>query len=495
MEHRRIPVAAQLGQPGDVFDDGGAAWAVVDQQGIVTGWSEGARQLLGHPPDEVVGKPAARLLDEDLPPEMLREIKALKRWSGRVRLRHRNGHRVECGLIAHHRAKSDTGSDWFLVCPIAGAITPEDHPLIEQSFQQSPCCALNLFDTDARLRRGNAYSESALGLTEAETRGLRISEFDLDPEIARIERAVGQALETGEAQFLETYGQTPGESREHAWSVHAYPVRDESGAVRGVGVACHDMTEQYWARKRLQLLSDASVRIGSTLDVARTAQELAEVAVPEFADFATVDLLVGSGPRPGTARPGAVRLRRVAHQSILPGIPEAVVPLGEVDAYAVDSPTAECLATGNAVLCADDIALLIARTRTLDARHVASWDLPADPAIVAQARKLVAAQLMAWDLMEASFVTELIISELVTNAIRYAAPPIQLRLIHDRHLICEVSDASSTAPHLRRAHTYDEGGRGLLLVAQLTRGWGTRYGETGKTIWAEQVLDATQPGV
>jgi serine phosphatase RsbU (regulator of sigma subunit)/anti-sigma regulatory factor (Ser/Thr protein kinase) len=143
----------------------------------------------------------------------------------------------------------------------------------------------------------------------------------------------------------------------------------------------------------------------------------------------------------------------------------------------------------------DDIALLIARTHALGARHVASWDLPADPAIVAQARRLVAAQLVAWDLTEASFVTELVISELVTNAIRHAAPPIQLRLIHDRHLICEVSDASNTAPHLRRAHTYDEGGRGLLLVAQLTRGWGTRHADSGKTIWAELDLDVLQPGI
>jgi hypothetical protein len=64
----------------------------------------------------------------------------------------------------------------------------------------------------------------------------------------------------------------------------------------------------------------------------------------------------------------------------------------------------------------------------------------------------------------------------------------QLRLIRDRNLICEVSDASNTAPHLRRARTYDEGGRGLLLVAQLTQGWGTRQTYTGKTIWAEQAL-------
>jgi anti-sigma regulatory factor (Ser/Thr protein kinase) len=88
------------------------------------------------------------------------------------------------------------------------------------------------------------------------------------------------------------------------------------------------------------------------------------------------------------------------------------------------------------------------------------------------------------------FVTELVVSELVTNAIRYGRPPIELRLIHDRTLICEVSDGSTTAPHLRRARTFDEGGRGLLLVAQLTQGWGTRQITNGKIIWAEQSLPA-----
>lgn len=87
-----------------------------------------------------------------------------------------------------------------------------------------------------------------------------------------------------------------------------------------------------------------------------------------------------------------------------------------------------------------------------------------------------------------AFTTELVVSELVTNAIRYASAPIQLRLIQDGTLICEVSDASNTAPHLRRARTFDEGGRGLFLVAQLSRRWGTRHRTNGKTIWAEQAL-------
>ncbi|WP_189216144.1 MULTISPECIES: SpoIIE family protein phosphatase [Streptomyces] len=139
----------------------------------------------------------------------------------------------------------------------------------------------------------------------------------------------------------------------------------------------------------------------------------------------------------------------------------------------------------------DDVALLIARTEALDADRVAVWDMPADPAMVATARQHTVEQLARWGLEEVAFVTELVVSELVTNAIRYGGAPIQLRLIRDNSLICEVSDASSTSPHLRRARTYDEGGRGLLLVAQLTDRWGTRPNRNGKTIWAEQSL----PGV
>ncbi|MCG0291114.1 ATP-binding protein, partial [Streptomyces sp. PSAA01] len=125
----------------------------------------------------------------------------------------------------------------------------------------------------------------------------------------------------------------------------------------------------------------------------------------------------------------------------------------------------------------------------LHSDRVATWDIPADAAAVAEARRNTTGQLLAWGLEEAVFTTELIVSELVTNAIRYGRPPIRLRLIRDRGgLICEVSDTSNTAPHLRRARLFDEGGRGLMLVAQLATRWGTRQGPDGKTIWVEQHL-------
>ncbi|MFE5655539.1 SpoIIE family protein phosphatase [Streptomyces sp. NPDC056517] len=136
----------------------------------------------------------------------------------------------------------------------------------------------------------------------------------------------------------------------------------------------------------------------------------------------------------------------------------------------------------------DDVALLVARTRALDPGHVATLDLPSDPAAVSGARRFAADTLGSWGLDELSFTTELIVSELVTNAIRYGKPPVHLRLVLDSALTCEVFDANSTAPHMRRARTFDEGGRGLLLVAQFAERWGTRHGREGKTIWAEQAL-------
>ncbi len=95
----------------------------------------------------------------------------------------------------------------------------------------------------------------------------------------------------------------------------------------------------------------------------------------------------------------------------------------------------------------DDIALLIARTRALNTNQIATFNLPSHPAIVAQARQHTTTQLTTWNLTDTTFTTELIVSELVTNAIRYGHPPIQLRLIHHNHtLTTEVSDTSNTTP-------------------------------------------------
>ncbi|MEY9863792.1 PAS domain S-box-containing protein [Catenulispora sp. GAS73] len=894
------------------------AECVVDAQGRVTRWNEGAQSLLGYPVAEIVGHPAVELMAEPVSPADLQRAVGAEpeRWSGTLALRHRDGRRVDVVVVAHHGAPGCAPDTWRVVCPLDGRQPrPEDDDLAHWAFDQLPRCSVSLYDADLRYRRSNQSMETVVGLPDDAIRGLRIHDITTQPQTGALADGLRRAVDSSEPCRLESFQRTGGQRRSHAWSVDFAPLKDPDGEVRGVALVAHDITEQYWARKRLVLLNEAASRIGSTLDVAQTARELMEVTVPELADFASVDLLTAleSDAEVGEeALHGTVTLRRVAHRfapgsspalktvldigvadsypeftpparalaggagvlsnaedaefmewmrtdsvraarireqgyhsmlavplrarvatlgvavfyrrsrqdrmerfdhddlllaeelaaraavaidnarrytreretalslqrSLLPRrVPEHsavevatrylpagaqpgiggdwfdVIPLsgarvalvvgdvvghgiqasatmgrlrtavrtladvdlppdellthlddlvvrlsaeaeavvvggggaevgvaaeaeavavggadvgavaepevarvagaevgataeaeavavagadvgavaeaeavrvggvdvgaeaeavavagvgvgaGETDAeqpvsaragtaqpvsahagsevgatccYAVYDPVSRTctlasaghpppviappggpatvlpisvgpplgigglpfeatvvelaehsllalysdgliesrerdLDEGMAKLCdvlsapdrsldescdavlstlitgrpQDDVALLLTRTRALDAGRVAAWDVASDPAAVSQTRKDVSGRLSAWGLEDLSFATELIVSELVTNAIRYGAPPITLRLIQDDTLICEVSDCSSTAPHLRRARVFDEGGRGLMLVAQFARSWGTRHTPTGKTIWAE----------
>ncbi|MFG2786495.1 SpoIIE family protein phosphatase [Streptomyces sp. NPDC048419] len=200
--------------------------------------------------------------------------------------------------------------------------------------------------------------------------------------------------------------------------------------------------------------------------------------------FETVELELAEGSQLVLYTDGLVEDR---HRDIDSGLDR----LRTVLATAGRAPEDTCEAVLDALLPVrpgDDVALLVARTHVLGPDRIAEWELPSDPAVVSRARSAVTAQLAAWGLDDLAFTTELVASELVTNAIRHATGPVQLRLLRDRALICEVSDGSSTSPRLRRARSEDEGGRGLFLVARLTERWGTRYTPYGKVIWTEQPL-------
>ncbi|MFF2996923.1 SpoIIE family protein phosphatase [Streptomyces sp. NPDC057950] len=131
---------------------------------------------------------------------------------------------------------------------------------------------------------------------------------------------------------------------------------------------------------------------------------------------------------------------------------------------------------------------LTARARATEPTDIATWGLPNEPSAVADARARAAAQLTSWGLPDLSFTVTLVVSELVTNAIRYSTGPIQLRLIRDHALICEVSDTSRAAPHAGEPAPSEQGGRGLSIVAHLTQGYGTRYTMSGKIVWTELSL-------
>ncbi|WP_326573785.1 SpoIIE family protein phosphatase [Streptomyces sp. NBC_00481] len=788
----------------------GVASAAVDARGLVIAWSAGARRVLGYTHGEVVGRRAVDLLAEALPDSARSRLAEPADWRGPVHARHRDGHDVELELEAHPLLGSAGEAQWFLT-----ATVPEPAARLRRwALDQLPV-PIALFDQDGLAVSANSAMEGVMGRPQEDLLGRRVG-VSADgmrrlPGFEELDDAVQRVLRTGEPMPYEAWLRAPGETHEHAWLVSLSPLKDGAGDVRGMCLAAIDSTEQFLARRRLTMLNESSNRIGSTLDVTRTAEELAEVCTDHLADFVVVDLLdsVLAGEE-ATLSPGAAPLvfRRTAQRSVLEGCPEAAVPVGSRHTYHEGSPPGRALTTGRALLyevddvtaglwaagsqerarsievhgihsmmavplrargitlglsilsrhrtpepfgeddlllaeelaaraavcvdnarrytreraialelqrsllphraprqaavevasryqpastragiggdwfdviplsgarvglvvgdvvghgvqasatmgrlrtavrtladvdlppdelltqlddivlrldsertadeaedaespgeigatclyavydpvsrrCSmaraghpppalispdgeaafldlpigpplgvgglpfetaefdvpegsvfalytdglvqapdrdlddglarlrqalcgtgrpleetcdgvlgslltdrpvDDVALLLARTRALDADRVATWDVPADPAFVGHARKLACEQLAAWRLEEVSFVTELVVSELVTNAIRYGGSPIQLRLIRETTLICEVSDSSGTAPHMRRARAFDEGGRGLLLVAQLTQRWGTRHTRTGKTIWAEQALPGT----
>ncbi|HEY7489323.1 MAG TPA: SpoIIE family protein phosphatase [Streptosporangiaceae bacterium] len=175
---------------------------------------------------------------------------------------------------------------------------------------------------------------------------------------------------------------------------------------------------------------------------------------------------------------------------------------GLFDAEAANTPMADLAkATLDSVYSdehRDDIAVLLARLRRLPKEQYVSWQLPSEPAAVRRARGLVSSALEEWDLAELSYTTELLASELITNALRYAkdetsSAPIELRLLYERTLICEVHDHSAALPRLRHATDDEESGRGLQVVSRLSHRWGTRRTATGKVVWCEQAVPGFDP--
>ena len=138
----------------------------------------------------------------------------------------------------------------------------------------------------------------------------------------------------------------------------------------------------------------------------------------------------------------------------------------------------------------DDIAILIARLSKIPADHHASWSVPPELTSAAEARHLIREPLRRWGLDELLPTTELLVSELVTNAIRYATGEVTIRLVLDGSLVCEVLDNSSALPRLRHAGRDEECGRGLEVVSQLSQRWGARRTRDGKIVWCEQQIPA-----
>jgi anti-sigma regulatory factor (Ser/Thr protein kinase) len=137
----------------------------------------------------------------------------------------------------------------------------------------------------------------------------------------------------------------------------------------------------------------------------------------------------------------------------------------------------------------DDIAVLMARLRRLPRDSIYTWTLPSELTSASRARTVIKRPLRRWGLTDLVPTAELLVSELITNAVRYAQGKIELRLVkEDTALFCEVLDDSAALPRLRYPEDHDERGRGLQVVSQVAQRWGARRAASGKVVWCELPL-------
>jgi PAS domain S-box-containing protein len=220
--------------------------------------------------------------------------------------------------------------------------------LAEQAFQQASM-SLSVFDTEQRYLRLNDVACRVMGVPEDVLIGRFFPESVEDAEHSHsFLNNLRLVAETGRPVRYNSWAGAPALNREHAWSIEMWPLKDDSGEVTGVALSAFDSTEQYLAQQRLALLNEAAAGIGTTLDVVRTAEELVEILVPRYADFASVDLLpwVLGADEPPPTPDGEIVLRRVAHGSVTEGAPDAAVHLGQADVYPPSSPPVRALREG-----------------------------------------------------------------------------------------------------------------------------------------------------
>ena len=136
----------------------------------------------------------------------------------------------------------------------------------------------------------------------------------------------------------------------------------------------------------------------------------------------------------------------------------------------------------------DDLAVLMAHVPSGTDHRFTQWTLGPLPESVSRARSLVRRTLRAWGLAALTDTTTLLVSELVTNAVRYARGTIELRLAKGGVFVCEVADGDVRIPRRRHSSPDEEGGRGLTIVSEYSQAWGTRPTASGKVVWFELAL-------
>ncbi|MGX1881537.1 SpoIIE family protein phosphatase [Streptomyces sp. NPDC055287] len=378
------PVPAHPDRPGGAPSESGGlldllsvAAVVLDAQGRIVLWSPQAEDLFGYSAEEALGRFAGRLLVKEKHLELVdglfdQVMAGGAGWAGVFPMSHRDG---STRLVEFRNMRlEDSRKDLYALGLATDQATlhrlERDLALSTRLVSQSPI-GLAVVDTDLRYVTVNPALERINGLSAAEHVGRDVREALPFLDTESIEASMREVMATG-APILdrESVGSTPAApDREQAWSVSFYRLEGSNGKVLGVAVSVVDVTERRsatieaaHARQRLALVADASIRIGTTLDLDQTARELAEVSVPELADVAAVDVLdsVLNGRAAVTVQTGHAVFRALAVASAYPSeAVSAADPPGEVARYEADRLVTQCVNTGRPVrvshVSADDL--------------------------------------------------------------------------------------------------------------------------------------------
>ncbi|MBL1098858.1 SpoIIE family protein phosphatase [Streptomyces coffeae] len=347
--------------PGGVLDLLQVAAVVLDGDGRIVLWSPEAEQLFGYRAADALGCRADRLLvppeDRRSAVELFARVRAGDTWAGVFPVRHQDGRTLQVEFRT--MGLRDVRGDAYALGLAAdeGTVRQLETDLAVSGFliKQSPV-GTAVFDTQLRWVRANPSLQRMNGLTEDEVRGHSIAEVLPGLDAGAMETAMRHVLESGEPLLdQQSVGRTPADpDHDHAWSQSYYRLEDPSGRILGVAVAVIDVSKRHRAasevaeaRERLAVIADAGVRIGTTLDLRQTAQELADVTVPRLADLAAVDVLDAVVHREATARvrtDGSTRFRALA---VAAGYPTEAVhaadPVGEIARYGPTRLITKCV--------------------------------------------------------------------------------------------------------------------------------------------------------
>ncbi|MFE6356112.1 SpoIIE family protein phosphatase [Streptomyces rochei] len=359
-----------VSEPSGLLDLLGVAAAVLDDEGRITLWSPEAERLFGYSSAEALGRYAADLLIDPLHRSQVLDLFARvlsgESWAGGFPIRCKDGtvrqtefRNVPLQDDQHHAYALGIATDQKQLRELETGLA-----LTSRLFHHAPF-GVAVLDPDLRYMLVNPVLEKIHGKPAGETVGRHPSEVIPVPDTSRIEAAMHRVLATGEPLLnqstLSTTPSDPDPRAEHAWSASYYRLQDQRGHILGVAVTVVDDTERHRAaaeagrvRGRLATLAEAGMRIGSSLDLDRTAHELADIAVDDLADVAAVDVLdvifTAADPAvPDTGQGTAFRPLAVAARPPTDAV-RAADPVGESVIYAADRLVTQCVRTGRPVL-------------------------------------------------------------------------------------------------------------------------------------------------